>query len=102
MYPSKQLLATASALVLGFSVLAYSVPAAAQEDVAQGNRCKAPASPRIEEECACEAALKENTIGALEEFMSRYPGSTSACSALALSVVDKRRPDNDPSSASPN
>jgi hypothetical protein len=41
------------------------------------------------EECACEEALKQNTIEALEAFLKKYPqstagGGTSACAALGV------------------
>ncbi|QIG52192.1 hypothetical protein G5V57_33530 [Nordella sp. HKS 07] len=42
------------------------------------------------EECACEEALKQNTIEALEAFLKKYPqstsagGSTTACAALGV------------------
>ena len=43
----------------------------------------------IDEQCACEAALKENTIQALEEFLRKYPPGQkpSACGALALNAL---------------
>lgn len=42
-----------------------------------------------EEQCACEEALKKNTIHAIEEFLRKYPPgrSPSACSALALNAL---------------
>jgi hypothetical protein len=40
------------------------------------------------EECACEEALRQNTVEALEEFLRKYPHSVenqdSACAALAV------------------
>ena len=44
-----------------------------------------------DEQCACEEALKENTIQALEEFLRKYPPGRkpSACGALALSALSK-------------
>lgn len=39
------------------------------------------------ETCACERALRENTVEALEAFLKKYPHSaqgTSACAALAV------------------
>ena len=54
------------------------------------NQC----SPK-DEVCACEAALKENTIAALEEFLRKYPPSRkSACSALALNALSGFGPGN--------
>jgi hypothetical protein len=43
----------------------------------------------IDEQCACEAALEENTIQALEEFLRKYPPGPkpSACGALALNAL---------------
>ena len=42
-----------------------------------------------EEQCACEEALKKNTIEALEEFLRKYPPGRkpSACGALALNAL---------------
>jgi hypothetical protein len=47
--------------------------------------------PLADEQCACEAALKENTIQALEEFLRKYPPGRkpSACGALALDALSK-------------
>jgi hypothetical protein len=44
-----------------------------------------------EEQCACEEALKKNTIHAIEEFLRKYPPgrSPSACSALALGALSQ-------------
>jgi hypothetical protein len=40
------------------------------------------------EECACEQALEQNTVEALEAFLKKYPQSVSngdsACGALAI------------------
>lgn len=50
---------------------------------------------------ACESALEENTIEALEEFFNRYPPQkykrSVACYAQALTAINEfgRRPDND-------
>src|SRR5690242_20080538 len=43
------------------------------------------------EECACEKALKENTVEALESFLRKYPHAergTSACAAIAVPPPD--------------
>src|SRR5262245_24915378 len=44
------------------------------------------------EECACEEALRRNTVEALEDFLRRYPQATnnsgSACAALAMPTFD--------------
>src|SRR5438046_2092794 len=45
------------------------------------------------EECACEKALRQNTVEALEEFLKKYPHSVnnkgSACAALAVPLDDE-------------
>lgn len=46
------------------------------------------AEVKTPEEWACEAALKKNTIEALEEFLARYPDPNSACGALALEALN--------------
>lgn len=45
----------------------------------------------LDEQCACEAALKENTIQALEEFLRKFPPGKkpSACGALALDAIKR-------------
>ncbi len=45
----------------------------------------------LDEQCACEAALRENTIQALEEFLRKYPPGKkpSACGALALNALSR-------------
>jgi hypothetical protein len=66
------------------------------------NRCEALPNPQSRAECACEWALNQNTIVAIEEFMSTYGNENTACNALAL--VPQNRPDNDretPPSGSP-
>jgi hypothetical protein len=44
------------------------------------------------EECACEEALRQNTVEALEEFLRKYPQSVdegnSACAALGVPPPD--------------
>ena len=52
-------------------------------------------NPR-DEVCACKAALKENTIAALEEFLRKYPPGrkATACSALALNALNGFGPGN--------
>jgi hypothetical protein len=44
------------------------------------------------EECACERALEQNTVEALEAFLKKYPHSVengdSACGALAVPPGD--------------
>jgi hypothetical protein len=69
----------ALALVLTISV--FGVPAQAAKA-----RCTS-------EECACEQALRQNTVEALEEFLKKYPHSVnnkeSACAALAVPPDDE-------------
>ena len=85
----KQLLATLSLLAL--SLGGATAPAQAQSSSsniqAEFDRCEvAPGPEQTEEDCACAAALQENTIEALEEFLRRYPqngNEPNACLALA-------------------
>ena len=84
----KQLLTTLSMLALALGGAA--VPAQAQSSNVQAlfDNCEVdPGEPgKTEEDCACEAALRENTIEALEEFLRRYPPNgrePNACLALA-------------------
>ena len=51
--------------------------------------CKPGIGHQSEEECACAAALKANSIPALEAFLRKYPlgKNPSACSALALNAL---------------
>jgi hypothetical protein len=50
---------------------------------------------------ACEAALRENTIEAIEEFLRKYPDS--ACRVLAMNALQSFEPDGpgDPGPPSP-
>jgi hypothetical protein len=70
----KRLLTALGAMALVISV--FGVPAQAAKA-----RCTS-------EECACEQALRQNTVEALEEFLKKYPHSVnnkeSACAALAV------------------
>jgi hypothetical protein len=52
---------------------------------------------QAEAKCACEAALQEGTIEALEEWLRRYRDVDvdSACTALALEALVSFSPDND-------
>lgn len=56
---------------------------------ASGLVCKPGSGLQSEEECACAAALRANTIPALEAFLRKYPlgKGPSACSALALNAL---------------
>lgn len=73
--------------VLGVSggLIASGAAQAADLDLSQYQR-----SP-LDEQSACEAALKKNTIQALEEFLRKYPPGRkpSACGALALNALSK-------------
>jgi len=42
---------------------------------------------RLEEQQACEEALRINTIEAIEEYLRKYPFGISACRALALNAI---------------
>lgn len=70
-------------LVLGASVLSIS-----------GNVVSGQSGVRqcTSEECACEEALQQNTVEALEDFLRKYPhagsGGTSACAALGVRLQD--------------
>jgi hypothetical protein len=66
------------------------------------DQCDASASPQIAEECACQAALNENTDEALDNFLRKYPASDTICSAKALSSVDQRPDGDGPQNGSPN
>jgi len=91
MDPRKQLLATLSMLAL--SLGGASAPTQAAQSNVQAMFDNLQCLPgQLEEECACEAALNENTIDALEEFLRRYPPENSgptACSALATTALLK-------------
>jgi hypothetical protein len=43
------------------------------------------------QECACEQALRRNTVAALEDFLKKYPRASegSACIALAVPLSDE-------------
>src|SRR5882724_11627354 len=74
-----KLLMAAGALVR--AVVGFGVPAQATKA-----RCTSV-------ECACEHALKQNTVEALEEFLRKYPQETSkgqtACAALSVPSLDE-------------
>ncbi len=74
-----QLVLALGALGLGVSVSAISVQSASRS-------CAS-------EECACEEALRQNTVEALEEFLRKYPQSTThgntACAALAVPPLNE-------------
>ena len=62
---------------------------AATTGFAAGSECKPGNGTQSEEECACAAALKANTIPALEAFLRKYPlgHNPSVCGALALNAL---------------
>ncbi len=76
---SKQIVTTLGVLALTVSWNAIAAEAAT-------GKCKT-------EECACEKALKQNTIEALEAFLRKYPQSAetgkSACAALGVPSLDE-------------
>lgn len=83
----KHLLATLSALALG-----AAVPAAYSATPPSSASVEFCAPGQSEEECACDSALKANTIEALEEFIRRYPpgrAGATACTAVALEALAK-------------
>lgn len=64
-------------MMLGGSALgAITLPAQAQGRY----------DPR-EEELACERALEQNTLQALERYLRDYPRGSSACRALAFNAI---------------
>jgi hypothetical protein len=68
----------------------FSVSASAKNvDLASRRECIPSNGSQSEEECACAAALKANTIPALEAFLKNYPlgDKPSACGALALNAL---------------
>jgi hypothetical protein len=75
----KRLLTVFGALTLAVGV--FGVPAQAAKA-----RCTS-------EECACEQALRQNTVEALEKFLKKYPQSTAsggtACAALAVPPAEE-------------
>jgi hypothetical protein len=75
------------AVALGTVAYGYSASAAIP------SRCEALPNPQSRAECACEWALSQNTVVAIEEFISTYGRENTACNALAL--VPQNRPDND-------
>jgi hypothetical protein len=67
-------------LVLALGLLMLGISADASTGQAGARTCAS-------EECACEKALAQNTVEALEAFLKKYPQSakgTSACAALAV------------------
>lgn len=90
MDPKKQLLATLSVLAISLGGVAAAAQEAPNNTQAMFSNLQCLPG-QSEEECACEAALKENSIDALEEFLRRYPPNNSepsACSALAMTALE--------------
>lgn len=77
----KHLLATLSVFAFGGATQAYLQPA------------EAKVVKLAEIERACERALRENTIEALEDFLYKYPPekyqNDVACYALALGAINE-------------
>ena len=65
------LLSTLTGLALGLTI---GTPAQTAVTQPAGEACQVG---QTAEECACEAALKANTIEALEDFLYRYHGPTA-------------------------
>jgi hypothetical protein len=79
----KQLVLAIGTALLGLGAFGVSVQATAQ-------KCTSEA-------CACEEALRQNTVEALEAFLKKYPHSykgDSACAALAVPPSDGLEPEN--------
>ncbi len=52
-------------------------------------------------ERACERALEENTIEALEEYLNKYRHASTACRALALEALGQFAPNGTVPSTDP-
>jgi hypothetical protein len=80
------MMAMSKQIVTALGVLALTVSWNAVTSEAATGKCKT-------EECACERALKQNTIEALEAFLRKYPhsseGGKSACAALGVPSLDE-------------
>jgi hypothetical protein len=93
---TRRQLVVLGALTFAFGAVGFVVSATAAENPGD-NQCFAAGDLRAQEKCACYAALKENTIEALEDFLQKYGHSGgTACTALARVSLDRFRPDNDP------
>jgi len=75
--------------VVGFGGGISASASAKNIGLSSGQECKPGVGLQSEEECACAAALKANTIPALEAFLRKYPlgEGPSACGALALNAL---------------
>jgi hypothetical protein len=99
MASKKNFLFTFGLIALGTSALTASDHAQAAEI----EHCSSLKNSQAEEECACEAALDDGSIEALEEFLDKYgKGGNTACTALAMNRLSQlARPDNDPERSPP-
>jgi hypothetical protein len=78
-----QVIMVIGTLALGLGIFCVSAQAASR-------KCAS-------ENCACEEALRQNTVEALEAFLKKYPHSaqgTSACAALAVPPDGAPGPDS--------
>ena len=86
--------------LIGLGVLGLgSSLGASHSDAALIRQCRLHDESRLNDEtCACESALKKNTIVALEEFLRQYPLGTqpSACGALAFNALQNFTSNNPP------
>lgn len=62
-----------------------------QSDTADAQGTGPLCLPNLTEEECCEAALSENTIEALEEFLRLYSDDTGESACRALALVSLRR-----------
>lgn len=78
------------AVMLGYSVLAADGAGAAANQASMPLNCTpSPGGMSLKEEakCACAAALKSNSIEALENFLLKYEGVDSECAVLASTAL---------------
>jgi hypothetical protein len=67
-------------MLLGASAIGVALPSDARAE-----------SNFLEEQRACEEALRIGTVRALEQFLRDYPRGSSACRALALNALGETR-----------
>ena len=79
----KQLLATLSFLALGAGY-------GATEANASADLLQCMVTGKSEAECACEAALEQDTLQALQLFLRDYPSAKTACNATASTLIVDR------------
>ncbi len=63
-------------MLLGASAIGVALPSAAKAE-----------SSLLDEQRACEEALRKNTVKALEQFLRDYRYGNSTCRALALNAL---------------